>query len=84
MRRLAWVLLLFYVLITVLWLANSSYLFSISGVSVWLLSIMLGFVAYKKLNASKILRKLIFYSSTFMVFLVLITSLIHFTVTSMP
>ena len=84
MKGLAWILILFYVLVTVLWLANSSYLFSIWGVSVWFLSIMLGFVAYKKINSSIILKKLIYYSSTFMVFLVLITSLIHFTVTSMP
>ncbi|MBM7586027.1 Flp pilus assembly protein TadB [Bacillus pakistanensis] len=50
MKGLSRLLLFFYLLIMVLWVVNSHYLFSIWGVTVWLLIILLGFVIYKKLN----------------------------------
>ena len=84
MKGLAWVLMLFYLLVTVFWLANSPYLFSLWGVIIWLTSILLGFVAYKQIKEPKIIRKLILYSSSFMVFLVIVTGLIYLAVTSMP
>ena len=84
MRRLAWVLMFIYLLVTVFWLANSPYLFSLWGVIIWLISILLGFVAYKQIEEPKIIRKLILYSSSFMVFLIIVTGLIHWAVTSMP
>lgn len=84
MKGLAWILMFFYLLVTVLWLANSPYLFSLWSVIIWLTSIVLGFVAYKQIKEPKIIRKLILFSSSFMVFLVIVTGLIHLTVTSMP
>ena len=74
----------FYLLVAGFWLANSPYLFSLWGVIIWLTSIVLGFVAYKQIKEAKIIRKLILFSSSFMVFLVIVTGLIHLTVTSMP
>ena len=84
MKLLAWVLLPFYLLVTIFWIANSPYLFSLWGISIWTTSIILGFVAYKQIKEPNIIRKLILYSSSFMVFLVILTILIYWTVTSMP
>lgn len=84
MKLLAWVLLPFYLLVTIFWIANSPYLFSLGGITIWIISIILGFVAYKQIEESNIIRKLILYSSSFMVFLVILTILIYWTVTSMP
>ena len=84
LKGLAWILMFFYILVTGLWLANSPYLFSLWGVIIWLTSIVLGYVAYKQIKEAKIIRKLILFSSSFMVFLVIVTGLIHLTVTSMP
>lgn len=84
MKRLAWTLIIFYLLVTVFWIANSPLLFSMWGITVWLISIALGFVVYKGIQEQKIIKKLILYSSSFMVFLVIVTGLIQITVTSMP
>ena len=84
MKGLAWILMLFYLLVTVFWIANSPYLFSLWGISVWVISIILGFFVYKQISEPKIIRKLIFLSSSFMVFLLIVTGLIYLTVTSMP
>ncbi|RDW16596.1 hypothetical protein CWR48_16285 [Oceanobacillus arenosus] len=84
MKGLAWGLMLFYLLVIAFWVANSPYLFSLWGIVIWLISIVLGFVVYEQIKEPKIIRKLILYSSSFMVFLVIVTGLIHFAVTSMP
>lgn len=84
MKELAWALLLFYLLVTVFWIANSPYLFSLWGTIIWLISIVLGFIAYKQIKEPKIIKKLVLYSSFFMVFLLIVTGLIHWAVTSMP
>lgn len=84
MKGLAWVLMLFYLLVTVFWIANSPYLFSIWGIIIWLISIALGFIVYKKIKEKNIIGKLILYSNSFMLFLLIVTGLIHWAVTSMP
>lgn len=84
MKELAWVLIFFYLFVTVLWIANSPYLFSILGVIIWLISIVLGFIAYKQIKEKNTIRKLILYSSSFMVFLLVVTGLIELAATSMP
>jgi len=84
MKGLAWGLMLFYLLVIAFWVANSPYLFSLWGIVIWLISIVLGFAVYEQIKEPKIIRKLILYSSSFMVFLVIVTGLIHFAVTSMP
>ena len=84
MKGLAWVLMLFYLIVSVLWIANSPYLFSLGGISVWVISIILGFFVYKQISEPKVIRKLICLSSFFMVFLLIVTGLIYLTVTSMP
>ena len=63
MKQLAGILMTFYILVTALWLANSSYLFSLWGISIWLFSIGLGFVAFKQIKDSNVTKKLILYSS---------------------
>lgn len=84
MRGLAWFLMLFYLVVTAFWIANSPYLFSMWGVIIWLISIVLGFIAYKQLKEKNIIKKLILYSTSFMVFLLILTGLIELAVTSMP
>lgn len=84
MKGLTWGLMVFYLLVTAFWIANSPYLFSVWGIMIWIISIILGFGLYKKIKDSKVTRKLILYSSSFMVFLLIVTGLIHFAVTSMP
>ena len=84
MKGLSCILMFFYLLVTVSWVANSPYLFSLWGVIIWLISIILGFFAYKQIKEPKIIRKLILYSSSFMVFFVIVTGLIYLAVTSMP
>ncbi|WP_168714405.1 hypothetical protein [Niallia nealsonii] len=83
MKVLAWGLMFFYLLITVFWIANSPHLFSLGGVILWLTSIVLGFITYKQLKEPKLIKKLLLYSSSFMVFLVIVTGLIYLAVTSM-
>jgi uncharacterized membrane protein YbhN (UPF0104 family) len=84
MKAIAWVLMIFYLIVTGFWIANSSYLFSIWGVIMWLISIVLGFIAYKQFKEQNIIRQLVLYSTSFMVFLLVVTGLIHLAVTSMP
>ncbi|WP_421383297.1 hypothetical protein ACOJQI_02685 [Bacillus salacetis] len=84
MKGLAWGLMLFYLLITVFWISNSPYLFSLWGIIIWLTSILLGFIAFKKINEKHFTRKPILYSTSFMVFLLIVTGVIHLAVTSMP
>ena len=84
MKGLVWALMFFYLLVTVYWIANSLYLFSRWGVIVWLISILLGFVAFKKIKEKNIMKKLMLYSTSFMVFLLIVTGFIHLAVTSMP
>ncbi|MFB4165512.1 hypothetical protein ACE1TI_17295 [Alteribacillus sp. JSM 102045] len=84
MKFLAWSLLLFHLVILIFWIANSGYLFSFFGVPVWIVSIALGLVAYKQIKETAIVKKLIIGSSFFMIFLLLVAALIHFTVKSMP
>lgn len=77
-------LILFYLLVTVFWIANSSYLFSLWGITIWLISILLGFFLYYKISELRAIKKLIFWSNSFMVFLLMVTGLIYLTVRSMP
>jgi hypothetical protein len=77
------VLILFYLLIVVLWIANSQYLFSFEGVTGWLLTIMLGFVVHKQLS-DIFLKRLIKISNYIMLFLVAITAAIFYITSSMP
>ena len=84
MRGLACFLMLFYLVVTAFWVANSQFLFSAWGLIIWLISILLGFIAYKQIKEKNIVRKLMLYSTSFMVFLLILTGLIHLAVTSMP
>lgn len=84
MKVLAFILMAFYMLVTVFWVANSPFLFSLQGIMIWFISILLGFVVYKNITEQKIIKKLLLYSCFFMVFLVIVTGLIHLAVTSMP
>ncbi|MCK1986079.1 MULTISPECIES: hypothetical protein [unclassified Peribacillus] len=84
MKQIAWFLLLFHLIILIFWVANSEYLFTLWGVIIWIASIVLGFVAYKKMKETDIVKKLIMTSSYFMVFLVIVTIAIFFTTNSMP
>ena len=61
MKGLAWVLLVFYLFVTILWVSNSPYLFSMLGVTIWLISILLGFIAYKQLKEKNTIKQLILY-----------------------
>jgi hypothetical protein len=83
-KGIVWFLMFFYLLVIILWIANSPYLFSLWGVIIWLISIVIGFVAYKQIKEKNIIRKLILYSSTFVAVLLIVTGLIHIAVTSMP
>ncbi|MED3841304.1 Uncharacterised protein [Niallia circulans] len=56
MKGLALFLMLFYFLVTGLWIANSPYLFSVQGMIVWLISIVLGFVTYKQIIEINIIK----------------------------
>jgi hypothetical protein len=83
MRLLSRLLLIFYLLIIVLWVMNSQYLFSIWGVTVWLFIILLGFVVYKQLNVSYTLKNLVRISNYIMLLLVALTAAIFYTISSM-
>lgn len=83
MSMIGRVLILFYLLIVVLWIANSQYLFSIGGVTGWLLTIMLGFIVHKQLS-DIFLKRLIKKSNYIMLFLVAITAAIFYITSSMP
>lgn len=68
-----------YLIITVLWMANSSLLFSEGGIAVWILALLLGgFVHRKKRN------RIILVSACFMTFLLSLTILIELITSSMP
>ncbi|CQR48077.1 hypothetical protein BN1058_02421 [Paraliobacillus sp. PM-2] len=84
MKGFAWGIMLFYLLVTVFWIANSPYLFSLWGLISWFISIILGFVVFKQIKQPNMVRKLILYSTSFMVFLVILTGFIELAVTSMP
>jgi hypothetical protein len=79
MKLFTWVLVALHLIITILWIANSPALFSLAGIVAWLLLIAGGFVLYSKTNHMAVIV-----SSSFMVFLVLLTGLIEWTVSSMP
>ena len=83
MKGFMWIIITFYLFVTVLWIANSPYLFSAWGMSAWGSSIVLGFMLYSKVRGN-FQKKVLIYSTYFMVFLVIVTGLIHATVTSMP
>ncbi|PQD95601.1 hypothetical protein CYL18_06815 [Pradoshia eiseniae] len=84
MKGLACFLLIFHLIIAGLWIANSQYLFSFWSVIIWGISIILGFLTYKKINEGIIIRKLILFGSSFMFFLLILTGLIHIATDSMP
>lgn len=84
MKNFVWFLILFHLFITISWIANSMYLFTFWGIIIWLACIVFGFTAYKRIKQHNTLSKIILYSSTFMIFLLVITGLIHVTVSSMP
>ncbi|KQU63446.1 hypothetical protein [Rossellomorea marisflavi] len=79
MKLFTWVFVALHLIITILWIANSPVLFSIAGVVAWLLLIAGGFGLYFKTKQMAVIV-----SSFFMVFLLLLTGLIEWTVSSMP
>lgn len=83
MSMIGRLLILFYLMIVVLWIANSQYLFSFGGVTVWLLTIVLGFVVNNQISGF-FLKRLIKVSNFIMLFLVAITAAIFYTTSSMP
>ncbi len=84
MKILSWFLLFFHFIVGIFWIANSGILFSLFGMIIWIISIMSGFILYKQIREPKWVKKLVLYSSFFMIFLVLATVLIHLAVSSMP
>ncbi|WP_243385587.1 hypothetical protein [Bacillus kexueae] len=84
MRGVAWIFIFIYLAVTVLWIMNSSILFSGLGITVWLILTLAGFVVSKKLKETPLSQKGILYSSCFMVFLFITTGVIEWAVSSMP
>lgn len=84
MKSIAFSLMILYLVIIVLWITNSASLFSIWGISIWILLIIIGFLTYKQLRDSRWLRKLLLFLSSFLILFLILTGLIHLTVTSMP
>lgn len=84
MKSIAFSLMILYLVIIVLWITNSASLFSILGISIWILLIIIGFLTYKQLRDSRWLRKLLLFLSSFLILFLILTGLIHLTVTSMP
>lgn len=84
MRGPAYSLLLFYLVITILWINNSKYLFSLFGVIVWLISIGLGSMTYLNLKKKTMIKLPLLYAILFMVFLLILSGLIELAVNSMP
>ncbi|OHR63621.1 hypothetical protein HMPREF3291_16300 [Bacillus sp. HMSC76G11] len=68
-----------YLIITVLWMANSSLLFSEGGIAVWILTLLLGGFVYRKKR-----NRIILVSACFMTFLLSLTILIELITSSMP
>ncbi len=68
-----------YLIITVLWMANSSLLFSEGGIAVWILALLLGGFVYRKKR-----NRIILVSACFMTFLLSLTILIELITSSMP
>ncbi|MDQ0232476.1 putative membrane protein [Metabacillus malikii] len=84
MKGFVFVLLLLYTSITILWIVNSPLLHSLWGIMIWIILIVIGFIAYYQITKNSILKLLILYSCYFMVFLVCVTGIIHVAVSSMP
>lgn len=68
-----------YLIITVLWMANSSFLFSEGGIAVWILALLIGGFVYRKKR-----NRLILVSACFITFLLGLTILIELITSSMP
>lgn len=68
-----------YLIITVLWIANSSLLFSEGGMAVWILALLLGGLVYRKER-----NRIILVSACFMTFLLSLTIFIELITSSMP
>ncbi len=79
MKLFTWVFVALHLIITILWIANSPTLFSLVGMVAWFLLIAGGFGLYFKTKQMAVIV-----SSSFMVFLILLTGLIEWTVSSMP
>ncbi|MGG1631135.1 hypothetical protein [Rossellomorea sp. NRS-1567] len=84
MKKLAIGFILLHVMIFLLWIMNSGYLFSPLGITCWMLAIVSGFIVQIKLDEVLMIRKIMAISNGWMVFLIIMTVGIHFTVTSMP
>lgn len=84
MRVFSWVLMALYILIGLLWIANSSFLFSTWGITIWLLLTVLGFIVYKLTKEKDMVRTLLLYLAVVMVFLLIIAGTIYLTTGSMP
>ncbi|MCM3718081.1 hypothetical protein [Fictibacillus phosphorivorans] len=72
------VLLLVYVIIVVLWLANSEYLFSFGGLTFWLFLILFGVLIHNQIS-KLFIKRLIKISN-----IVALTAAIYYITRSMP
>lgn len=81
---LGMLILLLYFLILILWIMNSQYLFSFLGITFWILSILLGFVIYKKLSNFDNLKNFVRLSNYIMLLLGALTAATFYITSSMP
>ncbi|MCF6136588.1 hypothetical protein [Pseudalkalibacillus berkeleyi] len=85
MKLLAAILLLVNSTIFALWLMNAQYLFSFWGVVVWVTSIIVGILVYKRLiGSTTLLKRVLIASNYLMIFLFALTIAIQFITSSMP
>ncbi|MGF3104719.1 hypothetical protein [Rossellomorea sp. DUT-2] len=84
MKKMAIGFILIHVLIFLLWIMNSGDLFSLLGIACWMLAIVSGFIVQIMLDEVLMIRKIMAISNGWMVFLIIMTVGVHFTVTSMP
>lgn len=83
MKILAWSLLFIHFGIFMLWIADSEYLFSLFGVSIWFTAIVSAFLVQKQINKQLTIRRLLIVSNFFMVFLSVVTVGIFYITNSM-
>ncbi|CDQ21558.1 hypothetical protein SAMN05192559_11141 [Halobacillus karajensis] len=84
MRVLNGAFILSYLVISVLWVINSPYLFTLSGITIWIALILAGAFFYTIWNGLLLERRLLLVLGGWMVFLVLATLFIHLAQSSMP
>ncbi|UXH46207.1 hypothetical protein N5C46_09235 [Rossellomorea vietnamensis] len=84
MKKLAFVFILIHIIIFILWIMNSGYLFSPFGMLAWIAIVAIGFMIQIKLDKVSINRRILATSNGWMVFLMVATVFIYFAVSSMP